>query len=71
MKNDLYITLCMSFLILFFLISESYLYVLNTRLQKQVESLATKIDVELEETENKCQRMTDTCIDILANRRWE
>ena len=25
----------------------------------------------LEETEEKCQRYCDTCIDILANKRWE
>jgi len=26
---------------------------------------------ELQETEARCERMTDTCIDIIANRRWE
>ena len=25
---------------------------------------------ELEETEDRCRRMTDTCIDILSNQRW-
>lgn len=26
---------------------------------------------QLQETEARCERMTDTCIDIIANRRWE
>lgn len=26
---------------------------------------------EMKETEEKCQRYCDTCIDILANARWE
>lgn len=36
----------------------------NYALQKELES-------SLEDIEGKCQRMTDTCIDIITNKRWE
>ena len=35
--------------------------------QDQVKSL----EYTVEETEARCERMTDTCIDIVANGRWQ
>lgn len=35
------------------------------------ESKCFSLSVDMQETEEKCLRMTDTCIDIIANRRWE
>lgn len=34
------------------------------------ESNYFSVSVEMQETEERCQRMTDSCIDILTNKRW-
>lgn len=39
----------------------------NLELNNKVDNLK----YELEQSEARCKRMTDTCIDILANKRWE
>lgn len=39
----------------------------NLELRNKVDYL----ELQIQETEARCQRMTDTCIDILANKRWE
>lgn len=44
------------------------------QVQNEVMSLKTQnyeLKKELEASESRCKRMTDTCIDILANKRWE
>ena len=33
--------------------------------------IGSSIRKELKETEEKCQRYSDACIDILANKTWE
>lgn len=43
-------------------------------LENQIAEVQTQnyeLTLKLEETEQKCQRMTDTCIDVLSNKRWE
>lgn len=48
--------------------------VLFTRQEQKTQELQDEVrylQYELRETEARCRRMTDTCIDILANRRWE
>lgn len=37
----------------------------------ELENKIGYLEFQLQETEARCSRMTDTCIDILANRRWE
>lgn len=36
----------------------------NVQIQKLVND-------KCQETEGKCERMTDTCLDIISNQRWE
>ena len=39
---------------------------------KQKNLLVQKlVNDKCQETENKCERMTDTCLDIISNQRWE
>lgn len=38
---------------------------------QELENEIRYMRLQLQETEARCTRMTDTCIDILANRRWE
>lgn len=38
---------------------------------KQLEHELKNVSIQIEQSTDKCQRMTDTCIDIIANRRWE
>lgn len=38
---------------------------------KQLEHKIYVLSIQVENSEARCQRMTDTCIDIIANRRWE
>lgn len=38
---------------------------------KQLEHKINNLSTQVEQSEARCQRMTDTCIDIIANRRWE
>lgn len=44
----------------------------NLKKEIEISRLAeSKLKIELQETENRCERMTDTCIDIITNKRWE
>lgn len=36
-----------------------------------LKETAARLERELAESEARCRRMTDTCIDIIANGRWE
>lgn len=29
------------------------------------------VNEKCQETESRCERMTDTCLDIISNKRWE
>lgn len=45
-----------------------------TDLREQIATLQIKdyqLEQQIEASEDKCERMTDTCIDIVVNRRWE
>lgn len=37
----------------------------------EMENQIRYLQLQVRETEARCTRMTDTCIDILANKRWE
>lgn len=37
------------------------------KMEQEIKSLR----YELKQTQEQCKRMTDTCIDILVNERWE
>ena len=39
--------------------------------EARLNAIESQVLRELEETEKKCQRYCDTCIDILKNNRWE
>ena len=44
------------------------------QVQNELMSIKTEnyeLKKEIEASESRCRRMTDTCIDILANKRWE
>lgn len=48
--------------------------VIFTRQEQRAQELQNEVRYlryELRETEARCRRMTDTCIDTLVNRRWE
>ena len=52
-----------------FLEAKSYIRSYNA--QSKLEQTAARIEREQAETEARCQRIADTCIDIIANERWE
>lgn len=37
----------------------------------KMEQEIASLRYELKQTQEQCKRMTDTCVDILANKRWE
>lgn len=39
--------------------------------EARLMEIESQVYKRLGETEEKCQRLCDTCIDILANNRWE
>lgn len=39
--------------------------------EARLMEIGCSIRKELKETEEKCQRYSDACIDILANKTWE
>lgn len=64
--------LCLWFIFVFILVLQQGQQI--NHLQEEVAKLQnqqTNTAIEIKETEEKCQRMTDTCIDILSNKRWE
>ena len=52
-----------------FLEAGNYIRAHNT--QSELKETAARLERELAESEARCRRMTDTCIDIIANGRWE
>ena len=63
-----YILVLIQFIMLFFM--GMILKNQDTKIQ-ELEADNQKIRQELVETENKCARMTDTCIHILSEGVWE
>lgn len=53
------------------LITGLVIYGKQQNTNQELENEIRYLQMQLEETEARCTRMTDTCIDILANRRWE
>lgn len=64
----LYLLVAIQFIMLFFM--GMILKNQDTKIQ-ELEADNQKIRQELVETENKCARMTDVCIHILAEGVWE
>lgn len=52
-----------------FLEAGNYIKTHNTEVEMQ--KTAARLEREMAETEAKSQRIADTCIDIIANKRWE
>lgn len=52
-----------------FLEAGNYIKAHNTEVEMQ--KTAARLEREMAETEAKSQRIADTCIDIIANKRWE
>ena len=50
---------------------EAKSYIRNYNAQSNLEQTAARLEREQAETEARCQRIADTCIDIIANERWE
>lgn len=53
------------------LLIQSQLYVRQHNADSELKITVIKLEKELQESEDRCRRMTDTCIDILSNGRWE
>lgn len=53
------------------LLIQSQLYVRQHNADSELKITVIKLEKELKESEDRCRRMTDTCIDILSNGRWE
>ncbi|MDO5331810.1 MAG: hypothetical protein Q4E99_03945 [Bacillota bacterium] len=67
----LIITMFLVFILVFY---ASTIETINTKmnsLQCTVQQIETTVTEKCQETESKCQRMTDTCISVIANRTWE
>ena len=64
----IYLLVAIQFVMLFFM--SMILKNQDTKIQ-ELEADNQKIRQELVETENKCARMTDACIHILAEGVWE
>lgn len=60
----------MFFCILFAIRLESVDEEIRILKQKDIQ-IQKIIDEKCQETENRCGRMTDTCLDIISNKRWE
>ena len=66
--------LVISFLIFLCVFFAVRLDAVNEEIQKlkqenvQIQKL---VNDKCQETEGKCERMTDTCLDIISNQRWE
>jgi hypothetical protein len=52
-----------------FLEAGSYIRAHNA--ENELKQTAARLEREQAETEARCQRIADTCIDIIANERWE
>ena len=52
-----------------FLEAKSYIRSYNA--ESEIKQTAARLEREQAETEARCQRIADTCIDIIANERWE
>ena len=58
-------------LLLFVLLIQAKLYTNQHNAESDLKLTVIRLEKELAESEARCKRMTDTCIDILANNRWE
>lgn len=57
--------------LLIVLLIEAQLYIRQHNTESDLKLTVIRLEKELEESEARCMRMTDTCIDILSNGRWE
>lgn len=67
-KIGIVITLLFIYLDMF--LTGMYLFKLNNKVIR-MERTVKELRQEVKESEERCKRMTDTCIDVLANKRWE
>ena len=58
-------------LLLLVLLIQAKLYTNQHNTESDLKLTVIRLEKELAESEARCKRMTDTCIDILANNRWE
>lgn len=58
-------------LLLLVLLIQAKLYTNQHNAESDLKLTVIRLEKELAESEARCKRMTDTCIDILANNRWE
>lgn len=58
-------------LLLLVLLIQAKLYTNQHNAESDLKLTVIRLEKELAESEARCRRMTDTCIDILANNRWE
>lgn len=58
-------------LLLVVLLIQAKLYTNQHNAESDLKLTVIRLEKELAESEARCKRMTDTCIDILANNRWE
>ena len=58
-------------LLLLVLLIQAKLYTNQHNAESDLKLTVIRLEKELAESEARCKRMIDTCIDILANNRWE
>lgn len=58
-------------ILLLVLFLEAGNYIKARNLKSELEQTAARLEREQAEIEARCQRIADTCIDIIANARWE
>lgn len=58
-------------ILLLVLFIEAGNYIKAHNLEIKLQQTAARLEREMAETEARCQRIADTCIDIIANKRWE
>lgn len=58
-------------LLLVVLLIQAKLYIAQHNTESALKLNIIRLEKELAESEARCKRMTDTCIDILSNGRWE
>jgi hypothetical protein len=46
-------------------------YIKAHNMENELKQTAARLEREMAETEARSQRIADTCIDIIANARWE
>ena len=58
-------------LLLLVLFLEAKNYIRQNNAEADLKVTAARLEREQAESEARCQRIADTCIDIIANGRWE